>query len=165
MTRGLAFILRSTALVVLTFLGAAEASARTIDGPLNVGMRVVKSCDFALGRMDFGVVGFITPTTDQTTPVIVVCTPNTPFTLTLDGGQNLAGTTRQMRRITGFFPPTFPYTIYKDAARTATWGINEAVAGNSGPTGKITMQLYGRVNGPALSLGTYSDTVVATFTF
>lgn len=146
-------------------LGARPVSARTTDGTLNVALRVVKSCDFYVGRMDFGNVGWLTPTMDQTTPVNITCTPNTPFTVSLDAGQNFAGGSRQMKRISGLWPPSFPYVIYKDSARTNAWGVNEAVAGNSGPTGKAAMQLYGRVTGLSLSLGSYSDTVVVTFAF
>ncbi len=146
-------------------LGATGAAARTTDGALNVGLRVVKACDFAVGRMDFGQPGFLTPTIDQTAPVIVVCTPNTTFTVTLDAGQNFSGGSRQMKRITGIFPPALPYTLYTDAARSNLWGVNQALPGNSGPSGKTTLQIYGRVTGLTLSLGSYSDDVVVTFTF
>ena len=146
-------------------LGATSASARTTDGALNIGLRVVKACDFAVGRMDFGQPGFLTPTIDQTAPVIVVCTPNTPFTVTLDAGQNFSGGSRQMKRITGIFPPALPYTLYTDAARSNLWGVNQALPGNSGPSGKTTVPIYGRVTGLTLSLGSYSDDVVVTFTF
>lgn len=145
--------------------GATSAAARTTDGTLNIGLQVVKACDFAVGRMDFGQPGFLTPTIDQTAPVIVVCTPNTPFTVTLDAGQNFSGGSRQMKRITGIFPPALPYTLYTDAARTNLWGVNQALPGNSGPSGKTTVQIYGRVTGLTLSLGSYSDDVVVTFTF
>lgn len=146
-------------------LGATAAAARTTDGTLNIGLRVVKACDFAVGRLDFGQPGFLTPTIDQTAPVIVVCTPNTPFTVTLDAGQNFSGGSRQMKRISGIFPPTLPYTLYSDAARTNLWGVNQALPGNSGPSGKTTVQIYGRVTGLTLSLGSYSDDVVVTFAF
>ena len=144
---------------------ATGVAARTTDGVLNIGLQVVKACDFAVGRMDFGQPGLFTPTVDQTAPVLVVCTPNTPFTVSLDAGQNFGSGSRQMKRITGIFPPVLPYTLYKDAARTSLWGVNEAVPGTSGPSGKTTVQIYGRVTGLTLTLGTYSDDVVVTFTF
>ncbi|MBS0480733.1 MAG: spore coat protein U domain-containing protein [Proteobacteria bacterium] len=143
--------------------GAAHAGSST--GSLNVALHIVKSCGMTVGRMDFGVVGFLTPTTDATAPLNVTCTPNTPFTVALDSGQNFAGGTRQMKRISGIWPPTFPYQLYKDAGRTTVWAPGSTVAGNSGPTGTSTVPVYGRVTGLSLSLGSYADTVVVTLTF
>jgi spore coat protein U-like protein len=150
---------------VLVCASGAPAIANTANGPLPIALAVQKGCEFTVGRMDFGQVGLFTPTIDQTTPLSVRCTANVPFTLSLDGGQSFASNTRQMKRLTGFFPPALPYTLFKDAGRTTLWAPGDTVAGNSGSTGTVNLQIYGRVTGLTLTLGTYSDTVVVTFSF
>lgn len=132
---------------------------------LNATLNVTKGCKVVAGWMNFGQVKVITPTVDTQADIDVRCTANTPFSLTLDEGQNAVAGVRNMRA--DKFPTRIhPYAIYTNAARTALWTPATVVAGNSGTTGRARIVAYGRVAGlTKVFPSPYRDRVTVTLVF
>lgn len=159
------------------------ADAATATGTLQVQATVQASCSVntsATGAtgpalLDFGTITSLTAdvTADTTTGTVAngavstLCSTGTAWTLTADGGQNVAASQRQMADAgTG----VLPYNLYSDAAHSATIGINDAtnpVATGTGTGAAVTAPVYGVI--PAGTdmpeAGSYADTVTLTVTY
>ena len=61
------------------------------------------------------------------------------------------------------------YELYQDGSRSTVWGDSGGAVNNPGAapsSAARTLTVYGRVSaGQSVSVGSYSDTVVATVTF
>lgn len=148
---------------------AAPAFAGTATNNMPVSVNVLNSCTVSATPMAFG-----SPTAiggadiDTTSTVSLTCTNGANYDVALDAGLNASGTQRRMSN--GATTPTYVnYGIYKDAARTTTWGsaVGATQAGNAGTSGLVSLTAYGRIPSTAASVtaGNYTDTVTVTVTF
>ncbi|MGX7951210.1 Csu type fimbrial protein [Tsuneonella sp. HG249] len=163
--------MRKIALVLAATVAAAAtpALAGTATNNMPVSVNVLNSCTVAATPMAFG-----SPTAiggvdiDTTSTVSLVCTNGANYDVALDAGANASGTQRRMSN--GATVPVYVnYGIYKDAARSTTWGsaIGATQAGNAGTSGLVSLTAYGRIPSTAASVGagSYTDTVTVTVTF
>ncbi|MGY4289606.1 spore coat protein U-like protein [Bradyrhizobium sp. LM2.7] len=132
----------------------------------SVNASVASNCLVVAQNINFGSTGVLTANIDATGQVAVTCTPNTSYTVSLNGGTtNSPPASRKMLKSA----ETVTYGLYKDAARSQVWG-DASTPGSTVPgTGTGLAQnlpVYGRVPSQATpSPGLYSDTVVVTVTY
>jgi len=92
----------------------------------------------------------------------------TPITIDLSAG---GASSALSRRMVGPSSATLAYNLYLDAARLLVWGNGLSGTSRYGPllpvnAVDVTVPIYGRIPaGQAVPAGSYSDTVVVTFTF
>ena len=102
--------------------------------------------------------------------ITVTATEGLPFRISLDSGQNRAGSDRAMKSVTG--PPyLIPYFLYIDAGYSIPWGDN-GVSNRDSSVARVgngtddTVTVYARMKTDRLSpVGTYADTVLITITY
>lgn len=92
------------------------------------------------------------------------CTPGVALSMSVDGGQNSASGTRNLKRTGG--TQVLAYQLYRDAAYSQSLGIGQSVAvGYTDPTA-IKLPVYGRVQlTGTMPAGTYTDVVQVTVTW
>ena len=157
-----------SALFVLSAAGlAAPVQAQVQSDDLNASVTVVSGCSVTATDMNFGTPAPNATSVNATSTVTVRCSGPTLFWIEMDRGQYAAGTQRRMRGTNGDY---VNYGIYRNAARTQTWGTG--FLGNSrwgaillGNTASYTA--YGRIssyNSAALA-GSYQDSVTVTLNF
>jgi spore coat protein U-like protein len=145
---------------------AQPAVAATTTGDLGVSAVVADTCILATGTaLSFATVD-TTTTSNQVTPgaVTVTCTATRgAITVTLDGGDNVNGSTRYMKSTNN---DLLPYAVFSDS------GHSEAVAPggtiyDQGVTAAIpkVIPVYGQVPAGDYSAGTYSDTITVTLSY
>ncbi len=147
-----------------------ELVAQSTTASLAVTASISKNCVITTTPVTFGaydpVVAHSTAPLDGTGTVTVTCTKGALAKIGLNDGSNAQGSVRRMRLSAAAY---LEYQIYKDASRTSVWGdgIFDSMwvlpAPNRNPR---TYPVYGRV--PAnqdATVGSYSDTVVATVDF
>ena len=144
--------------------------AQSATASMTVSANVSKNCTITTSVLNFGaydpVAANATATLDGTGTVTVTCTKGAVAKVGLNAGSNAQGTTRRMSQSASAF---LTYEIYKDAAHTVVWGngttdsLDVPAAPNKNPR---NFTAYGRVaSGQDATVGTYSDTVVATVNF
>lgn len=113
--------------------------------------------------IDFGTVASTATNIQAEGTLSVNCTPQTPWDIQLDAGQNSGGdiTARAMSDGAGNL---VPYQLYQEASRTTVWGGTEGVDTVDGVgTGEVQeITVYGLVPSANFPAGSYSDTVTAT---
>ncbi len=144
-----------------------SASAATSTGSFNVSMTIQSSCTLvSSSAIAFGTHGMLTANTDATGTLDMQCTANSPYTVALDAGVG-AGATTATRKLTSG-GATIDYALYRDAARTLSWGNTQGtdtVAG-TGSGASQSFTVYGRVPSQATpAAASYSDTVNVTITY
>lgn len=142
-------------------------SAATSTGSFNVSMTIQSSCLLASSSsVAFGTQGVLSANTDATGTLDVQCTNSTPYTVALDAGAGAGATTTTRKMTAG--TSTIDYALYRDSARTLTWGNTQGtdtVAG-TGTGATQTLTVYGRVPSQSTPAGgSYSDTVNVTITY
>lgn len=143
------------------FAGAANA-------PIPVSAEVVGRCTVSATPMQFTVANpGSAANVDSTATVQVQCTSLSFFVISMDNGQNAAGSQRRMiGTTTGQF---LEYEIYRNAARSNRWGtgFGAGIFGLTFGGGPATYTAYGRIPtvGSFNAADGYSDTVVVTITF
>lgn len=143
------------------------ASAATSTGSFNVSMTIQSACTLvSSSAIAFGTHGMLSTNTDATGTLDVQCTTNSPYTVALDAGLGTGATTTTRKLTAG--GATINYALYRDAARTLTWGNNQGtdtVAG-TGSGASQSFTVYGRVPSQATpAAGSYSDTINVTITY
>ena len=149
---------------------AWSAEARTT---FQVRLEVGNVCTLTkTADVDFGTViptGSAT-TYDASGSLTVRCTLHTPYTITLDGGQNGTVTDRKMRNSAG---QIIGYSLYSGTfGRCGSWGAQWG-NGSSGTcvfsftnyASEQTIAIAGKTTLSTASGGAYSDTVTATITY
>jgi spore coat protein U-like protein len=115
----------------------------------------------------FGNTGVIQAALTSTSSIGVQCTNTTPYNIGLNAGAG-AGATVEARRMTSGAGATVTYQLFRDAARTQTWG-NTAGTNTLAGTGNgavQTVQVYGLVPAQTTpAAGSYTDTVQVTVTY
>ena len=120
--------------------------------------------------VDFGAYNvFNTSPTDSTGSLIYTCLLQvTTITIDLNKGHGPSYFPRQMRK----GAETMSYNLYLDAARVSVWGDGTGGTSRYGPMfppllgSPVTVTVYGRI--PArqnVSVGAYTDTIIATINF
>jgi spore coat protein U-like protein len=94
--------------------------------------------------------------------VVVACTKNTTATIDLGAGDSFSGS-RRMSSGTDFLS----YGLFSNATHTSAWGSGvSSVAYNAASKDATTLNVYGlSAKGQDVSIGAYSDTVVATINY
>lgn len=148
---------------------AQPVGAATATQNLGVKMTLQNTCTVTTpSLLDFGIWSVLSANIDTTQTLSVTCTNLTPYSVGLGPGTGLLAALTG-RKMSGALPIfVVNYALYRNAARTQTWG--NTVGFNTFPgTGTGTPQaltIYGRV--PAQSTppnGTYTDTVAVTVTY
>ena len=155
------------ALPCSALIGGTQASAATATGTFSVSMTIQASCLLnSSSGIAFGTTGVLSTNTDATGTLGIQCTTSTPYTVALDAGAGAAATTTT-RKLTGS-GSTINYALYRDSARTLTWGNTtgtDTVAG-TGNGSTQTLTVYGRVPSQSTpAAGAYADTVNVTITY
>ena len=158
-------------LIVLTALVvSAPAFAATATANLSVTATVGAVCTITTTAVAFGAYDPVSAnrSTDLagTGAVNVACTKGASATIDLGNGSNFASGTRKMSNGTD----TLSYALYKNTLRTQVWGTGLAGGTTAAYTAAdynvTAITVYGTVpQAQNVSVGSYSDTVVATITY
>jgi VCBS repeat-containing protein len=167
-SRTLQSILISVVVLGLAGFGV-DAMAATSTSDLSVTATVVGTCTIdASGGLAFG--NFTTAAGAASTGILTVtCTDGTTATVTLGQGANdTAGTAAAPQRQMASGANLVRYDLYQDPGNSVVWG-NTPLTGESQTftgVGGTDLVVHGVIPaGQTLSVGSYSDTVVATVTF
>lgn len=166
--RGIVIVLAGFA--VVSVAGESRLSGQQASASLTVNATVSKNCTISTAPVNFGaydpVAGNATASLDGIGTLTVTCTKGATAHVGLNGGGNVQGSTRRMRQSGTAY---LTYEIYKDSGRTTVWGdgfsdnLDIGAAPNRNPR---TFTAYGRVpSGQDATVGTYTDTVMATVNF
>lgn len=151
--------------LVLLISGTAQAGVSTSSMP--VSATILENCTVVATPLVFTPPQGGTAAVDSTSTITLACTPNADFDVALNAGANAIGGARHMKIAAG--TELLPYEIYQDSAHTQIWGSNAGTNTRQGtaPTGAATFTAFGRIaaDRPAVSAGTYADTVTVTVTF
>jgi spore coat protein U-like protein len=153
---------------VVSITAQSRLSGQQASASLTVNATVSKNCTISTAPVNFGAYDPVAATgpLDAIGTITVTCTKGATAHVGLNAGSNSQGTTRRMSQSATAY---LTYEIYKDSARTTVWGntigdnLDIGAAPNRNPR---TFTAYGRVP-PAqdASVGTYTDTVMATVNF
>ncbi|WP_184709175.1 spore coat U domain-containing protein [Rhizobium lusitanum] len=162
-------VLCGTALVSTAMIIAEPAAmAATATGNMTVTITIQAQCLVqTAGTLNFGTNGVITSNIDQTSTIGIQCTSGATYNVGLSAGAG-AGATTAVRVMTGPGAATINYGLYRDSARSQSWGVTIGTDTETG-TGNGSVQnytVYGRVPPQTTpAAGTYTDTVAITVTY
>ncbi|MFJ4457834.1 spore coat U domain-containing protein [Pseudomonas sp. NPDC089392] len=137
-----------------------------------VSAQIVAGCLVVNGVTNYGVLNYGTQSalstgilsTSLSGAVTFQCTPGVALSMSLDGGQNSASGTRNLKRTGG--TQVLAYQLYRDAAYSQSLGIGQGVAVSYTDATAIKLPVYGRVQlSGSLPAGTYTDVVQVTVTW
>jgi spore coat protein U-like protein len=160
----------TAALVGLAF-ASGSAQAATATTTFNVRITITAACDISTTAptdVNFGTQPSTATAVDNQGALNVNCTPSSPYTISLDNGQN--GTDANTRKMSSGTAQV-PYQLYRNATRTAAdiWGSTTGTGGNvyaGTGTGTVqTVPVYGRVPSANFAAGSYADVITATITY
>ncbi|MCO7520711.1 MULTISPECIES: spore coat U domain-containing protein [unclassified Pseudomonas] len=143
---------------------AATSSTFQVSAQIVAGCLVVGGVT-AYGVLDFGTRSALSTATLSSalggTTVTFQCTPGVALSMSLDGGQNSAAGTRNLKRTGG--TQLLAYQLFRDAAFSQSLGIGGSVALSYSDPTAIKLPVYGRtaLTG-TLPAGTYTDVVQVT---
>lgn len=144
-----------------------DGGALNVPFGFTVSASVPRSCALLVTpNLDFGThPGPIAAVYDNTTTLSMQCRSGTPWTLSLDNGQQADGSGRRMR-IAGT-EAYVRYGLYHDANRSLPWGQSTGDTLSGSGTGAVDARtVYGRVPaGQNVPAGEYSDKITATITY
>lgn len=167
MCSALRLLLAGLVLVPVQGIQAVTSSTFQVAATISAGCLVVGGVT-TYGVLDFGTrsalaTGVLGTSLGGTT-VTFQCTPGVGLSMRLDGGQNSASGTRNLKRNGG--TQLLAYQLFSDAAYSQALGIGtSATVSYSDPTA-IKLPVYGRTTLPGnLPAGTYTDVVQVTVTW
>jgi spore coat protein U-like protein len=142
---------------------AATAVAAEMQTVVRVTSSIESSCSVTAAALDFG--AYHGKQRDVTGGITVACTKGIPYHIGLDNGLHYSAPYRRLKHRTG--ADYLTYELYRDAARTARWGSDEASDVQMSGDGTVQhFNVYGRVpggqTGPA---GSYSNTTAVIVDF
>ncbi len=153
--------------------GGATGNKTVASGfPFTVTANVLPQCStYVTTDMDFGSnAGAITGNIDRTSTIGLTCINRTAYTIGLNNGQHVLGTTtRRMQHTTN--PAYFlAYELYRDSGRSQRWGntIGVDTAAGTGTGSAQTLTVYGRApptSGSLPAQGSYNDVITVTITY
>ena len=165
-----AFKARFVALSVATAIAVvpSPASAGTKSGTMTTTVTVDPSCRMTVSGLSFGNANLFSGVVDATTTINLTCGPAVNYSVAIDNGQYYNGQ-RRMYGGPGFlgFGEYVSYQLYRNAARTQTWGATAATmaTGTTPASGKVALTVYGRVPNSLVFARPYVDTVTVTVNF
>ncbi|SMF30384.1 MULTISPECIES: spore coat U domain-containing protein [unclassified Pseudomonas] len=153
--------------LLATPLGAVPTSTFQVNAQIVAGCLVVGGVS-NYGTLDFGIQSALASGTLSTSlggaSVTFQCTPGVTLNMSLDGGQNNASGTRNLKRTGG--TQVLAYQLYRDAAYSQAFGIGQSVAVSYTDPTSIKLPVYGRTQlTGTLPAGTYTDVVQVTVTW
>jgi spore coat protein U-like protein len=156
----------ASALAVTLFAQPALAASEPEN--LVVSVIVEASCTITTSPLNFGTIGTLTTGGADITAagaVNVICTSDAPYEIALGNGENFATTRHLLNQ--DATNDTLSYTLFSDTGRLVAWGSTLGSEGNAvsgtGTNEEVSHPVYGSIaSGQAVSLGTYTDTVIAT---
>jgi len=159
-----------TGVAVVWVAAESRLNGQSSTASLTISATVSKNCTITTAPVTFGAYNTVganaTAPLDSTGTVTVTCTKGATATVGLGAGSNAQGTTRRM---TGGAAAFLNYELYKDSSRTTVWGnttgsyLDIPAAPDRNPR---DFPVYGRVpSGQDATVGSYTDTVVATVNF
>ena len=157
-------------LAAVAAVASTPALAATTTNTMPVSVNVINSCTVSATPMAFGTpVAIGGANIDTTSTIALACTNGATYVVALDMGLNAASGQRYLSNGAAT-PVTIPYSVYRDAGRTSTWGSitgTDTVAGTAGTSGLVTLTAFGRIpaSAPSVGAGAYTDTVTVTVTF
>ncbi len=142
----------------------APTAATLAQASFTAQATVAANCLITVEDIDFGVQGLIDTEVTATGGVDVTCTPNSSYSIAMDGG--LSGATDPEKRLMRSGNNTITYGLYANSAHTLPWGAtgNRLVTG-TGAGAVQSIDVFGRVPPQSAASGQYSDTVVVTITY
>lgn len=167
MRQCLSVCLAGVGLLLTAPLDAATSSTFQVSAQITAGCLVVGGVT-SYGLLDFGTRSALSTASLTTslggTTVTFQCTPGVGLSMSLDGGQNSASGTRNLKRSGG--TQLLAYQLYSDAAFTQALGIGASVAVSYSDPSAIKLPVYGRTQlSGTLPAGTYTDVVQVTVTW
>jgi spore coat protein U-like protein len=156
-------LLSAAAVMLAVGLFATPSFAqRTSTGNLLVQANLMAVCTVKTSTLDFGNIESAGTATSSAS-INVQCDNAVPFNVTLGNGLNFSTSRRLKHSTTANF---LEYSLFRDAARTLTWGPTTANGVTGTGTGvQQSLTVYGSLTypeGAALQPGTYADTVTIT---
>lgn len=154
------------ATLALAALAPAPAWAKNT---MVLNANVVRSCNIGALPMMFGTVTIINPNANAQAALIIDCTPNTTFTVTMDDGLHVKQGKRRMSSAPAGngVREYLEYEVYRNAGRTQRWGATPAtgITQTAPATGRVTLVAYGQADGKRAVAAPYQDTITVTLTF
>ena len=167
MRKGLGGCLIGAGMLLAAPLDAATTSTFQVSAQIVAGCLVVGGVT-SYGALNYGTqsalsTGILSTSLGGTT-VTFQCTPGVALSMSLDGGQNSASGTRNLKR--GGGTQVLAYQLYQDAAYSQVLGIGQSVTVSYTDATAIKLPVYGRTQLPGnLPAGTYTDVVQVTVTW
>lgn len=151
--------------LTLLALAPTALSAGTTSGTMAVSVTVEESCRLDTHPLNFGALPSGQTRIDAQSTVVISCTPNAGYEVTMDEGRHGAGGARRLADAAG--TRFIAYDIYRDAARTRRWGGTpvSAVSSIALPSGRAELGVHARLTAAEAVPGTYGDTVTVTVAF
>jgi spore coat protein U-like protein len=147
--------------------GSAAYSA-TATGQFQVTMTLQAECKLtSASDLAFGTSGVIQSAINSTSTIGVQCTNTTPYNVGLSAGAG-SGATVSLRKMTSASGATINYQLFRDSARTQTWGdqVGTNTASGTGNGAVQSLTVYGTVPAQTTpAAGSYTDTVQVTVTY
>ncbi|HEX3116195.1 MAG TPA: spore coat U domain-containing protein [Bradyrhizobium sp.] len=152
---------------------ACPTGTQTTSTSTSATATVVGNCNVSATTMDFGTTSLLTSNLDATATISAQCNVSMPYSIGMDNGSNASGSQRRMKQGAANF---INYNLYTDSGRSSAWTSTTSTTSCTGGAGTCitgtgtgstqTITVYGRVP-PQTSQapGTYTDTVLITFTF
>ena len=143
-------------------IGSTSATA----APFTVTAVNTTACSVSATAVDFGSSGVLAITIDASGTLTLTCTASAPYTVALNGGNDLATDPTQRKMSKGTEKIT--YGLYRNSTRTLPWGDTTGTntAAGTGTGLSQNLAVYGRVPIQTTpSPGNYSDTVIVTLTY
>lgn len=113
------------------------------------------------GSLDYGrqpATATSTVTTSLANDVQLQCTPGVTLSMSIDGGQNSAGGSRNLKLSSG--TAQLAYQLYSDSGLSQVLGVGQSVNVPYSNPNNIRLPIYGRVVLPGnVPAGTYTDVV------
>lgn len=166
---------RLSTAALAVFLGAQtlSANAGTDTTTFQVSLEITEACDIhttAAAPVNFGIkarqTGAVNVT--QSGSVTVNCSPNTKYSIGLDGGGNASSTpVPGDRKMKGTNKGALvPYDLFQDAANSVFWGNDSSSwLTGTGTGANQTYPVYGLVTNLNFVGDKYVDVVTATVTY
>lgn len=131
--------------------------------PFLVTATIGKNCLISASPLDFGTTtGVLSANVDVNTSLTAQCTSGTPYTVSLDNGQNAVGTARRMKGSSS--GQYISYELYTNAGRTSRWGNASSSGTGSGNAQPLTV--FGRVPPQTTpKADTYTDLITVTVSY